>query len=72
MTNSASWGSATMAIRRPGVLAKITIDGRAANEAAITRSNAEHGTASAIRKTKYLKNIVAQDPRGVKRITRPM
>jgi putative transposase len=50
----------------------MTIDGSAANEAAIKSYNAEHGTAIAIRKTKYLNNIVEQDHRGVKRITRPM
>ena len=51
---------------------KITIDGSAANEAAIKSYNAEHGTAIAIRKTKYLNNIVEQDHRGVKRVTRAM
>jgi putative transposase len=62
----------TKAIRRHGVPETITIDGSAANEAAIKRYNAEHGTAIAIRKVKYLNNIVEQDHRGVKRITRPM
>ena len=60
------------AIRRHGVPEKITIDGSAANEAAIKRYNEEHGTAIAIRKIKYLNNIVEQDHRGVKRVTRPM
>ena len=60
------------AIRRHGVPEKITIDGSAANEAASKRYNEEHGTAIAIRKIKYLNNIVEQDHRGVKRITRPM
>src|SRR5215467_14209856 len=60
------------AIRRHGVPEKLTIDGSAANEAAIKSYNAEHGTAIAIRKVKYLNNIVEQDHRGVKRITRPM
>jgi putative transposase len=62
----------TQAIRRHGVPETITIDGSAANEAAIKSYNAEHGTAIAIRKVKYLNNIVEQDHRGVKRITRPM
>src|SRR6266704_3700071 len=62
----------TKAIRRHGVPEKITIDGSAANEAAIKSYNAEHGTAIAIRKIKYLNNIVEQDHRGVKRITCPM
>jgi putative transposase len=58
--------------RHGGVLEKITIDGSAANEAAIKSYNQEHGTSIEIRKTKYLNNIVEQDHRGVKRITRPM
>ena len=62
----------TKAIRRHGVPEKITIDGSAANEAAIKRYNAEHGTAITIRKIKYLNNMVEQDHRGVKRVTRPM
>jgi transposase-like protein len=41
----------TKAMRRHGgVPEQITIDGSAATEAAIKRSNAEHGTAIAIRK----------------------
>src|SRR6266702_4353219 len=60
------------AIRRHGVPEKITIDGSAANEAAIKSYNEDHGTAIAIRKIKYLNNIVEQDHRGVKRVTRPM
>jgi len=62
----------TKAIRRHGVPEKITIDGSAANAAAIKSYNEEHGTAIAIRKIKYLNNIVEQDHRGVKRVTRPM
>jgi putative transposase len=62
----------TKAIRRHGVPDKITIDGSAANEAAITSYNDEHGTAIEIRKLKYLNNIVEQDHRAVKRVTRPM
>jgi putative transposase len=34
--------------------------------------NAEHGTALVIRKVKYLNNIVEQDHRAVKWVTRPM
>ena len=60
------------AIPRHDVPEKITIDGSAANEAAIKSYNAEHGTAIVIRKVKYLNNIVEQDHRGVKRVTRPM
>src|SRR5712692_663841 len=60
------------AIRRHGVPEKMTIDGSAANEAAIKSYNETHGTAIEIRKIKYLNNIVEQDHRGVKRVTRPM
>jgi putative transposase len=60
------------AIRRHGVPEKITIDGSAANEAAIKSYNEEHGTAITIRKRKYLNNVVEQDQRAVKRVTRPM
>jgi transposase-like protein len=58
--------------RHGGVPEKITIDGSAANEAAIKSYNEEHGTSIVIRKTKYLNNIVEQDHRGIKRVTRPM
>ncbi len=60
------------AIRRNGLPEIMTIDGSDANEAAIKRSNEAHGTAIAIRQVKYFNNIVEQDQRGVKRVTRPM
>jgi putative transposase len=60
------------AIRRNGVPETITIDGSDANAAAIKSYNEEHGTHIAIRQVKYLNNIVEQDHRGVKRITRPI
>src|SRR5215831_14354672 len=62
----------TKAIRRHGVPEKITIDGSAANEAAIKSYNEAHGTTIVIRQVKYLNNIVEQDHRAVKRVTRPM
>jgi transposase-like protein len=61
------------AIRRHGgVPEKITIDGSAANKAAIKSDNKEHGTVVIIRKRKYLNNMVEQDHRAVKRVTQPM
>lgn len=60
------------AIGRNGLPEKITIDGSDANAAAIKNYNNDHGTSIAIRQTKYLNNIVEQDHRGVKRVTRPM
>src|SRR5215467_7234748 len=60
------------AIRRNGLPETITIDGSDANEAAIKSYNEEHGTNISIRQVKYLNNMVEQDHRGVKRVTRPM
>src|SRR5262245_56734517 len=60
------------AIRRGGVPEKITIDGSEANEAAIKRDNEEYRTHIIIRQVKYLNNVVEQDHRAVKRVTRPM
>src|SRR5215467_8502807 len=68
----ASLRSLQKAIRRHGVPEKITIDGSDANEAAIKSYNEEHGTNIIIRQVKYLNNMVEQDHRGVKRVTRPM
>jgi putative transposase len=59
------------AIRRNGLPKTITIDGSDANEAAIKSYNEEHGTAIAIRQVQYLHNVVEQDHRAVKRVTRP-
>ena len=60
------------AIRRNGLPETITIDGRDANAAAIKRYNQEHGTTITIRQVKYLNNVVEQNHRAVKRVTRPM
>ena len=60
------------AIRRNGLPETITIDGSDANEAAIKGYNEAYGTTIRIRQVKYLNNIVEQDHRGVKRVTRPM
>ena len=60
------------AIRRNGVPETITIDGSDANAAAIRAYNEAYGTAITIRQVKYLNNVVEQDHRAVKRVTRPM
>ena len=70
-TEAALW-FLKQAIRRNGLPEIITIDCSDANEAALKRSNEEHGTAIAIRQVKYLNNVVEQDHRAVKRVTRPM
>jgi putative transposase len=62
----------TKALRRHGVPETITIDGSEANAAAIRSYNTEHGATIVLRQVKYLNNIVEQDQRGVKRVTRPM
>lgn len=62
----------TKAIAQHGVPEKITIDGSEANAAAIRGYNTVHGTAISIRQVKYLNNVVEQDHRAVKRISRPM
>jgi hypothetical protein len=61
----------TPAIRRHGVPATRTRDGREAHEAAITSGNAEHGTSLIIRQVQSWQNMGAQDPRGVQRVPRP-
>jgi putative transposase len=60
------------AISRHGIPEKIAIDGSEANASAIKGYNADHGTSIEIRQIKYLNNMVEQDHRGVKRVTRPM
>jgi len=55
-----------------GVPEKITIDKSGTNLAAIESCNAEHGTVIEARQVKYLNNIVEQDHRAIKRLTRPM
>ena len=62
----------TKAICRHGLPETITIDGSEANAAAIRSYNKAHGTSMVIRQVKYLNNIIEQDHRGVKRVTRPM
>jgi putative transposase len=60
------------AIGQHGEPEKITIDKSGANTAAIESYNAEYETDIEIRRIKYLNNIVEQDHRAVKRVTRPM
>jgi putative transposase len=60
------------AIRAHGLPEKITIDQSGSNTAAITHYNKTHKTAIVIHRSKYLNNVVEQDHRAVKRLTRPM
>ena len=60
------------AIGSNGLPEKITIDQSGANKAAIEEYNRENETSIEIRQIKYLNNIVEQDHRGIKRVTKPM
>jgi putative transposase len=60
------------AIDLHGVPERITIDKSGSNVAAITSIQAESGLSLKMRQSKYLNNLVEQDLREVKRITRPM
>jgi len=59
------------AIGQHGVPKKITIDKSGASTAAIESYNEERETDIEMRQVKYLNNIVEQDHRAVKRVTRP-
>ncbi len=60
------------AIDQCGTPQKITIDKSGANNAAVESYNAEYETGIELRQVKYLNNIVEQDHRAIKRMTRPM
>jgi transposase-like protein len=60
------------AVTHNGIPDKITIDGSAANKAAIEEFNSDNDTTIEVRQVKYLNNIVEQDHRSIKRITNPM
>ena len=60
------------AIAQCGTPAKITIDQSRANGAAIDDYNRDLNTSIELRQVKYLNNIVEQDHRAIKRLTRPM
>jgi putative transposase len=60
------------AIRHNTVPDKVTMDKRGASQAALAQLNKECEMPIAIRQVRYLNNIVEQDHRMGKRITRPM
>lgn len=62
----------TKAIRNHADPQKITIDQSGANTAAIERYLAETEIAIELRQGKYLNDLVEQDHRAIKRVTRPM
>ena len=60
------------AIRYNGAPEKVTIDKIGANTAALESHNTENKAGIEIRQVKYLNNIVEQDHRAIKRLTRPI
>ena len=60
------------AVRQHGLPDKVTIDKSGANTAAIKALKEETGQEIEIRQIKYLKNLVEQDHRSIKRIVQPM
>lgn len=55
-----------------GAPEKVAMDKRGANKAAIDAINAGRFLPILVRKVKYLNNIIEQDHRAIKRVTRPM
>jgi transposase-like protein len=55
-----------------GTPTKIAMDKSGANKAAIDEINGSTAAPIAVRQVKYLNNIVEQDHRAIKRVTRPM
>ncbi len=51
---------------------KVAMDNSGANKAAIDAINAGRDVPIVVRQIKYLNNIVEQDHRAIKRVTRPM
>ena len=60
------------AMKANGVPEKVTMDKSGANKAAMDKINARGDTPVIVRQVKYLNNIVEQDHRAVKRVTKPM
>ena len=60
------------AMRDKDIPEKITMDKSCANKAAIDEINAGKVNPIVVRQVKYLNNIVEQDHRAIKRVTKPM
>lgn len=60
------------AMKASGVPEKVPLDKSGANKAAMDEINARGETPVIVRQVKYLNNIVEQDHRAIKRVTRPM
>ncbi len=60
------------AIGQNGKPSLVNIDQSGANQAGLKQVNRDHHTRIKIRQCKYLNNIIEQDHRRIKRLTRPM
>ena len=60
------------AMRTNGDPEKVAMDRSGANKAAVDAINVGRGVPIVVRQVKYLNNIVEQDHRAIKRVTRPM
>ena len=60
------------AMKARGIPEKVTMDKSGANKAAMDEINGKGETPIIVRQVKYLNNIVEQDHRFVKRVTKPM
>ena len=60
------------AMKANGVPEKVPVDKSGANQAAMDEINAQGESQTVIRQVKYLNNLVEQDHRAIKRVTRPM
>lgn len=60
------------AMKASGAPEKVTMDKSGANKAAMDDINGRGETSIIVRQVKYLNNIVEQDHRAIKRVTRPM
>ena len=60
------------AMKASGVPEKVTLDKSSANKAAMDEINARGEMPIIVRQIKYLNNIVEQDHRAIKRVTKPM
>jgi transposase-like protein len=60
------------AMRDNDIPEKVTMDKSGANKAAIDEINASREIPIVVRQVKYLNNIVEQDHRAIKRVTKPM
>jgi len=60
------------AMKASGVPEKVTLDKSGANKAAVDEINGRGETPVIVRQVKYLNNLVEQDHRAIKRVTKPM